>query len=98
MQAPGKGACTSFMRLTIQLENQLCEVVETVFPNDEVVLAVREFDECTGDSVFIAERLEAGTVVHKAVLAAADHPEEFVLRLGLLHVGNENLRRIGIRS
>ena len=76
-------------RIRTLLEDQLGELVQAVFPDDEVVLALRVFDERAGDAVLVAEGLEAGAVVHQIVLAAADHPEELVLLLYLLYIGNE---------
>ena len=78
------------------LEDELGELVQAVFPDDEVVLALRVFDERAGDAVLVAEGLEAGAVVHQVVLAAADHPEDLVFRFGLFHVGNQCLRHFGV--
>ena len=41
------------------LEDELCEVVESVLPDNEVVLTIRVLDEGTRDFVLVAECLEA---------------------------------------
>ena len=41
------------------LEDELCEVVESVLPDNEVVLTIRILDEGARDFVLVAERLEA---------------------------------------
>lgn len=58
-----------FSRTCTLLEDQLGELVQAVFPDDEVVLAFRVFDERAGDAVLVAEGLEAGAVVHQVVFA-----------------------------
>ena len=40
------------------LEDELCEVVESVLPNNEVVLTIRILNEGARDFVLVAERLE----------------------------------------
>ena len=40
------------------LEDELCEIVESVFPDNEVVLTIRILDEGARDFVLVAERLE----------------------------------------
>ena len=49
------------------LENQLCEVVETILPDYEVVLTVRIVDECAWYAFLIAESLELYAIEKQAV-------------------------------
>ena len=70
-------------------ENQLCEVIQTIFPNDEVMLSVRVVDECARDAFLVAECLELDAVANQTVSTTAYHPEEFVLFLHLFHIWNE---------
>ena len=41
------------------LEDELCEIVESVLPDNEVVLTIRILDEGARDFVLVAERFEA---------------------------------------
>ena len=70
-------------------ENKLCKVVETVLPNNKVVLALGILDEGAGNSVLVAESLELCAVADEAVIATAYHPEKLVLLLYLLNIRNE---------
>ena len=45
-------------------ENQLCEIVETIFPNNEVVLSFRIVNECARNAIHIAKCLELNAVAH----------------------------------
>ena len=67
----------------------MCEVIETILPDNEVVLSVRIFDECARNAIVIAEFLELCAVVDKPVSTSAYHPEEFVLFLHLLYIWDE---------
>jgi len=67
----------------------LGEVVEAVLPDDEVVLSLRIVDEGAGYAFFVAECLELGAVVHQSVCTSANHPQELVLFLHLVGVGDE---------
>lgn len=70
-------------------ENQLGKAVEAVLPDDEVVALVRIVDEGAGNAILIAEGLELCAIVDQAVGTTADHPQQFVLLLHLLYIGNE---------
>ena len=70
-------------------ENKLCKVVEAVLPNNEVVTLVRIVDQSAGNAVLVAESLELCAVADQAVSAAAYHPEQFILLLGLLNIRNK---------
>ena len=71
------------------LEYQLGEVVETVLPDDEIVLTLRIVNEGARDSVLVSEVFELGTVVHQSIGSTAYHPKKFVLFLHLVNIGNE---------
>ena len=75
--------------MPILFENQLCEIVETILPDHEVVLFIRVVDEGARDALLVAEGLELCAVVHQTVSATAYHPQEFVLLLHLVDVRNE---------
>ena len=79
-------------------EYELGEIIESVFPYNEVVVALRILNQCAWHPVFVAEGFETGTVEHESVLVAAHHPEELVLLLRLLHVGDELLGLLGVGS
>ena len=70
-------------------ENQLCEVVEAILPDDEVVLSVRIVDERARNAVLITESLELYAVAQQSISTAAYHPKKFVLFLHLVHIRNE---------
>ena len=46
-------------------------------------------DEGARNTVLVAEGLQLRTVVHQAVGTAANHPQQLVLLLHLLHIRNK---------
>ena len=56
-------------------ENQLCEVVEAIFPNNEVVLSFRIVNECARNAILIAKCLELNAVAHQTISSTAHHPK-----------------------
>ena len=62
------------------------------------MLTLRILDECARYAVLIAESLELCAVANQAVIATANHPEQFVLLLNLLNIRNELSGTLGVRS
>ena len=70
-------------------EDQLGKVIKAVLPYYEVVTFARIVDEGAGDALLIAEGLELGTVVHQTISATTYHPQQLVLLLHLVNIGDE---------
>ena len=88
MQIDGSFLFMIYLRVRL-FENQLGEVVQTVFPNHEVMTLVGIVDEGARNTVLVAEGLQLRTVVHQTVGTAANHPQQLVLLLHLLHIRNK---------